>query len=286
MQIDQYTGDILHQINTNNYLHGFYAFQKDVRTEPALQGDSIPGWGDHRNAHRQIGTLSYVHTFSPTITNEARFGFNRISIAFNPANTISPASVGLVDGLTGSVGLPQTSFGDSNLVFGGPSGFPQGRNDTTGVLSDTVTMLKGRHTLKWGGEFRRYLVASFTGNIGTLAFASTANNFANGNATGFSVQPNIVSSRVYDGSLGFFAQDNFKLTSRLTLEYGLRFEWNGTPVEGAKLLSYSSILPEPVAPRLPRWAPTASPQTAPITRITTTSHASGLPLMPLATARL
>jgi hypothetical protein len=233
VQIDQYTGDILHQINGNNYLHGFYAFQKDVRTEPALQGDSIPGWGDHRNAHRQIGTLSYVHIFSPTITNEARLGFNRISIAFNPANTTSPASVGLVDGLTGNVGLPQTSFGDSNLVFGGPSGFPQGRNDTTGVLSDTVTMLKGKHTFKWGGEFRRYLVASFTGNIGTLAFASTATNFANSNATGFSVQPNIVSSRVYDGSLGFFAQDNYKITSNLTLEYGLRFEWNGTPVEGA-----------------------------------------------------
>jgi len=232
VQIDQYTGDILHQVNTNNVLHGFYAFQSDVRTEPALQGDSIPGWGDHRNAHRQIGTLSYVHTFSPSITNEVRLGFNRITIAFNPANTISPASVGLVDGLTGNVGLPQTSFGDSNLVFGGPSGFPQGRNDTTGVLADTLTMLKGKHTLKFGGEGRRYLVAAFAGNIGTLVFASTANNFANSNATGFSVQPNLVTSRIYDDSLGFFAQDNFKLTSNLTLEYGLRFEWNGTPVEG------------------------------------------------------
>jgi hypothetical protein len=38
---------------------------------------------------------------------------------------------------------------------------------------------------------------------------------------------------VYAGALGVFAQDNFKLTPSLTLEYGLRFEWNGTPVEGA-----------------------------------------------------
>ena len=51
-------------------------------------------------------------------------------------------------------------------------------------------------------------------------------------ATIFSIQPNTVSSRVYDDSLGFFAQDNFKLTPRFTLEYGLRYEWNGTPLEG------------------------------------------------------
>jgi hypothetical protein len=233
VQIDQYTGDVLHQINANDSLHGFYAFQKDVRTEPALQGDSIPGWGDHRNAHRQILTLSETHIFSPATVNEARLGFNRIAIAFNPANLVSPASVGLVDGLTGNVGLPQISFGDSNLVFGGPSGFPQGRTDTTGVLSDTLTTLKGKHTIKYGGEFRRYLAASFADNIGTLSFTSTSNNFANDNATGFTVQPNTVSSRVYADSLGVFVQDNYKVVQGLTLEYGLRFEWNGTPVEGA-----------------------------------------------------
>jgi hypothetical protein len=236
VQIDQYTGDVLHQFSPNDSLHGFYAFQKDVRTEPALQGDTIPGWGDHRNAHRQIVTLSETHIFNSALVNETRLGFNRIAIVFNPANTISPQSVGLVDGLTGNVGLPQTTLTDIGLTFGGPSGFPQGRDDTTGVLSDTLTMLKGRHTLKFGGEFRRYLVASFAGNIGTLTFATSTtptSNFQTSVATGFSVQPNNVSSRNYAGSLGAFAQDNFKLTPRLTLEYGLRFEWNGTPVEGA-----------------------------------------------------
>ena len=120
----------------------------------------IPGWGDHRAAHRQIGTLSETHIFNPNIVNEVRLGFNRISIAFNPANTIDPTSVGLGDGLSGKVGLPQTTLSDIGLIFGGPSGFPQGRDDTTGVLADTVTMLKGKHTIKWGGEFRRYLVAA------------------------------------------------------------------------------------------------------------------------------
>ena len=236
VQIDQFTGDGLQQFGSSDTLHGFYAFQKDVRTEPMLQGDTIPGWGDHRNAHRQIGTVGETHIFNPSIVNEARLGFNRISIAFIPATLIDPTSVGLGDGLSGKVGIPQTSLSDIGLVFGGPSGFPQGRNDTTGVLSDTVTMIKGKHTVKWGGEFRRYLVASFGGNIGTLTYttSTTASSlFQTDMATVFSIQPNIVSSRVYADSTGGFVQDNFKLTPNVTLEGGLRFEWNGTPVEGA-----------------------------------------------------
>ena len=248
VQIDQYTADVLQQFSTKDSLHAFYAFQSDVRTEPALQGDTIPGWGDHRNAHRQVLTFNETHIFSPSFVNEARLGFNRISIAFNPANLTSPSSVGINDGLTGNVGLPQTTLSDIGLVFGGPSGFPQGRNDTLGVLSDTATLLRGRHTIKFGGEYRRYLSASFNDNIGTLTYVSTPNNFEKDTATVFSVQPNTVSSRVYDTAVGGFVQDNFKLNSRLTLEYGVRFEWNGTPVEGANRF----VLFNPAGPSLTR----------------------------------
>jgi hypothetical protein len=236
VQIDQGTMDILQKLGLNDELHGFYALQEDTRTEPALQGDTISGWGDHRHASRQIGTFSETHIFSESTVNEARLGFNRINIAFVPANTLNPTSVGLGDGLTGNVGLPQTTLSDIGLVFGGPSGFPQGRADTAGVLSDTVSMLVGKHTIKWGGEGRRYGLDSFAGNIGTLTFTTSTTPtslFQTDMATVFSIQPNIVSSRVYADSAAFFAQDNFKLTPTFTFEYGLRFEWNGTPVEGA-----------------------------------------------------
>jgi hypothetical protein len=240
VQIDQGTMDILQKIGPSDSLHGFYALQEDTRTEPALQGDTIPGWGDHRHAIRQIGTASETHIFNNNVVNEGRLGFNRINIAFVPANTIDPTSVGLGDGLSGAVGLPQTTLSDIGLVFGGPSGFPQGRADTAGVLSDTVSMLEGKHTIKWGGEFRRYMLASFAGNIGTLTFTTSTTStslFQTDETTVFSIQPNIVSSRVYADSTGAFVQDNFKLTPTFTLEYGLRFEWNGTPVEGANRFS-------------------------------------------------
>jgi len=235
VQIDQYTGDVLQQLGQNDSLHGFYAFQKDVRTEPALQGDTLPGWGDHRAAHRQIGTLQYVHLFSSSMTNEARLGFNRIAIAFNPANLINPSSIGLVDGLTGNVGIPQTTITDTDFTVGGPSGFPQGRDTTTGVLSDTVTMLKGNHQIKWGGEFRRYLNFNFAANIGSLVLSST--NLAQDVTPQFAIQPNTINTRIYADAGSGFIQDNYKITPGLTLEGGVRFEWNGTPLEGENRIS-------------------------------------------------
>lgn len=240
VNIDQYTGDILHNFSANDTLHAFYAFQNDIRTEPALQGDTIPGWGDHRHAHRQIGTLTETHIFRSNLVNEARVGFNRIFITFNPANLMDPTSVGIGDGLSGNVGLPQITLSDLPLTFGGPSGFPQGRTDTTGVAADTVSWLKGKNTIKMGGEFRRYLVASFAGNIGSLTFSTSltpSSLFQQDETTIFSVQPNIVSSRIYANALGAFVQDNYKAAPGLTLELGFRWEWNGTPVEGANRLT-------------------------------------------------
>jgi hypothetical protein len=232
VQIDQGTMDVLHNISGKDQIHAFYAFQADSRIEPALQGDTVSGFGDHRNAHRQILTLNEIHTFSPSFVNEARLGFNRIAIAFIPNFTPSPSTYNIGDGVTTNSGIPQITFTDLGLTIGGPSGFPQGRDDTMGIFSDTATLLRGRHTIKFGGEFRRFLEASFAEDTGTITYASTPNNFEQDTATGFTLTPGDITSRVYINAAAGFIQDNFKLKPNLTLEYGLRFEWNGTPVEG------------------------------------------------------
>jgi len=232
VKIDQGTADIFHQFRPADQLHAFYAFQADSRTEPALQGNTISGFGDHRNSHRQVLTLNETHVFSPNFVNEARLGFNRISIAFNPSTQLNPANYNIGDGIRAAIGLPQMTITDIGLNFGGPSGFPQGRTDTLGIFSDTATYLKGKHSIKFGGEFRRFLNANFAGDTGILGFNTTA-NFIAGNATNFSITPTTVSSRLYVNALGGFIQDNYKIVPNLTLELGFRFEWNGTPTEGA-----------------------------------------------------
>ena len=231
VQTDQGTLDISHTFTPADTLHGFYAIQKDVRTEPTLQGNNVSGFGDHRAATRQILTLNETHVFSSRLVNEARLGFNRIAISFLPNVTTDPTSLGLGDGNSGPAGIPQISISGPGINFGGPAGFPQGREDTFGIFSDTATYTVGRHSLKFGGEFRRFLNANFNGDTGTLGFNSVT-NFQAGRATNFSITPGTLSNRIYSNAAGGFVQDAWKITPRFTAELGFRYEWNGSPVEG------------------------------------------------------
>jgi len=231
VKTDQYSGDVFHKVSDANSLHLYYAWQQDARTEPNLQNNSISGFGDHRTAHRQIGTINDVHIFSPNVVNEARLGFNRIAISFSP-NTLGVASdYGINNGVTADIGIPQITVSDLALNFGGPSGFPQGRFVTTGVFSDTLNYQVGKHALKIGGEFRRFIGDNFSQTAGTISFTNTT-NFINGLANTFTVNPANQTSRVFISTVASFVQDSWKISPRFIAELGFRFEWNGTPAEG------------------------------------------------------
>ncbi len=231
VRIDQGTADVSQLFGKADTLHGFYAVQEDTRVEPTLQGDNIPGFGDGRHATRQIVTLNETHIFSPSLVNEARLGFNRIGITFAPNVTTDPNSLGLKTGTTGATGIPQISISGPALVFGGPAGFPQGRNDTLGVFSDSLSILRGKHSVKVGGEFRRFININFSGDTGAITFNNVA-NFQAGLANAYTITPTAFTSRVYQNALGGFVQDSYKVTPQLLLELGFRFEWNGSPTAG------------------------------------------------------
>jgi hypothetical protein len=230
VNIDQWTGDVSHNFGSNDRLHGYYAFQRDERGEPTLQGNSIPGFGDTRRSHRQIFTLNETRTFSSAVVNEARFGFNRIHILFSPNAKINPLDFGIKDGISEPLGLPQMNITGSGLNLGGPAGFPQGRSDTTFVVSDTLNYLRGNHSLKFGGEWRRFYNNNTARDTGTFAFANMA-AFLAGTANTFNVTLGDVSSAIAQGALGLFVQDNYKLRPNLTLELGLRYDWLMSPTE-------------------------------------------------------
>jgi hypothetical protein len=230
VNIDQGTADISHSFNSNDRLHGYYALQQDLRQEPTLQGNNLPGFGDTRQSRRQIFTLNETHVFSPNWVNEARLGANRIFITFSPNVQLNPATFGISDGITTAIGLPQIQVNPIGLNFGGPAGFPQGRGDTTAVLSDTITWLHGNHSIKIGGEFRRFTGNSFTGDTARFTFSSLA-AFQAGNASQFVVTPGNRPSRIGINALGFFVTDNYKLLPYFTLDLGLRLDWNMSPTE-------------------------------------------------------
>jgi hypothetical protein len=241
VNIDQGTFDLTHQFNESDHLHAYYALQWDKRGEPNLQGNNIPGFGDHRQSRRQILALNETHIFTPAVVNEIRLGYNRIHIVFAPDSNQDPSAFGIEDGLSGPVGIPQISINSLGLTFGGIRNFPQGRGDYTAVLSDTLNYTRGNHSWKFGGEFRRFNGNAFTGDDGGIGFADvtafqqgTINAVPSGfaNAGTFAITTGTRPARVFAHSLGLFAQDSYKVTPSLTVELGLRWEWNMSPTEG------------------------------------------------------
>src|SRR5262249_10698812 len=218
VDLDQWTGDVSHNLRANDRLHGYYAIQRDKRGEPTLQGNTLPGFGDTRQSRRQIFTLNETHTFSPSLVNEARFGFNRIRITFTPNAQLNAADFLINDGITAQIGLPQISITGFNFNIGGPAGFPQGRRDTTARTSDTLSYLRGAHSFRFGGEFRRFYNNNFTLDTGTFTFADTTvpnsidpttgkprivrgvDNFIAGNANSFAITLGDRSSAIGTGA--------------------------------------------------------------------------------------
>jgi hypothetical protein len=230
VNIDQGTIDMQHNFSDRDRIHGYYVYQADLRQEPT-QGASIPGFGDTREGHRQVFTLGETHVFSSSIVNELNLGVNRIHILFSPNNTTDPATLGLASTLG-----PNETFMPTIAITGGPTfgderTFPQGRGDTTSVLSDNLSYVMGRHSFKFGGEFRDFRNANFNGDPGQLVFNSVT-DFINGQVDSSARTIGNVQNRIGENALDFYAMDSFKFKPYLTVELGIRYAWNMTPTEG------------------------------------------------------
>ena len=230
VNINQGSADISHNFSSSDHLHGYYVYQADLRKE-ATAGTNIPGFGDTREGHRQAFTLGETHVFSPTLVNEARIGVNRIHIIFSPNNLTDPASVNIGGVLGPNMQfVPTIRIQDLGLLFGAERNFPQGRGDLTAVVGDTLNHIRGRHSFKFGGEFRDFRNNNFSSDPGLLVFNNTT-DFINGNVDSSARTVGAVASRITSNALDFFAQDSYKLRPFLTLELGLRYSWNMTPDE-------------------------------------------------------
>jgi hypothetical protein len=231
VNIDQYTMDLRHNLKQSDDLHWYYAFQRDLRQEPNAQGNTVAGFGDTRGAHRQLMTVNETHIFNQALVNEARFGFNRINISFNPNLLVNTADLGINVGQTNfPIALPQIVIQGPGLNIGGPAGFPSGREVTTLAAGDTATYLRGGHIIKFGGEFRRVKHNSFNGDPGNFTYPSVA-AFQQGFGSGFNITLGDRSFNAYVNALGAFVQDAISLGSHLKLDLGLRYDYLPSPTE-------------------------------------------------------
>jgi hypothetical protein len=232
--LNQGSADIDVELRQKDRLHGYYVVQKDLRQEPTAGGAinaNLPGFGDTRDGFRHLMTLSEDHTFGPSLANTVRLGFNRIHLTFLPNALLDPAdfNITMPAGSPVASGLPFINVA-GGLGFGGPTGEPQGRGDTTVVLNDTLSWLRGRHSFAFGGEIRRAYNNNIAENIGSFTFTTMANFLAD-KANSVTDQLGAGNDKILQPSYDVFVQDSFKWRPNFIINVGLRYAWNSSPSE-------------------------------------------------------
>lgn len=243
VKIDFTPGDV-------NKFNGFYSQGTGQDFTSAIVPISFPA---HNSYPTRIAGLSWVRTFSPTIVNEARFGFTRVR--WNNGVPSDPTGLFSYSG-NQKVGIPfpgaqkyQGFTGQSisnNASYIGTNASPQVFVDNTFNYQDTVTWQKGRHYLSIGGQATRYqqnfLNAGNVGFLGTFGYTGQYTALPSGGGYG---PADFVLGRIQNVSLasplgwvgqrqwrvaGFF-QDDFKLRPTLTLNLGIRYEFDQPWIE-------------------------------------------------------
>lgn len=254
LQDDQFIFRFDYNLSKKDSLSAFYIFDDQPQVYPfeilqgASTGGDVPVGSGFSNAQRyQTGSLSWIHTFSPTLLNEFRFATNRsASLQATPADKTTPQALGFTtvhpDDPAGAAPPPMYVNGAFTL---GPS--PQGPtkiHDTTFQYQDTLTWSLGRHSLKFGADFRWvennfnydfYNNGSFFfGDFGAFTGSTAQGNISPGNSLADFVggffdnyyQFSTARYGIRTHSLYFFGQDAWKVTKNLTFDYGLRYEYN------------------------------------------------------------
>ncbi len=241
--------------NNTDKINGFYSQGKGADFTSNVLPVAFPA---HNTYPTKIAGASWVHTFSPAILNEARFGFTRVrwnnGVPSDPSGFFGlsgNSKVGIPFGpqtYVGFTGQSISSVGSGGNTLGGATYFgtnasPQVFTDNTFNYYDNLTWQRGRHLLTFGAQATRYqqnyLNAGNVGFLGQLTYngSYTAGNSSVTNGRGYSAA-DFVLGRVQNAQLASplgnvgnrqwrvagYIQDDFKFSSKLTLNLGLRYE--------------------------------------------------------------
>lgn len=188
-------------------------------------------------------TLNVTSTLSPTLNNEFIFGASQNNLTLDPteANAASYSGIGFNFALPFPYPPSQwfnlTFSGTPNTNFAGTTGYsqyPYKNSNTTFDIYDNVSKVWGTHTMKAGFYYQRSRKDQAAGNSATINFNNNINDpnntghpYANALLGNFNTyqQPNIgiFQGQYRSTNVEWYVQDNWKVNSRLTLDYGMRF---------------------------------------------------------------
>jgi hypothetical protein len=232
-----------------------YSYGNDTNFLPSPFNNILDGGSFQDGSSNNIAqglAASDIHTFRNNLINEFRFGFNHLDSTRYNLYSNENVSQNIPGGIPfpgvpfepgqNIGGLPSLSFGDGTATIGASGYLPAVEHQHSYVFTDNISWTRGRHSMKFGGElrFEQFTILEpaaargsmdFGGDFlindnyadpgfGGEAFASFMQGIPDGGSI-TSVTPNIVYNRqIYS----VYALDDFKVTPRLTLNLGLRYE--------------------------------------------------------------
>ena len=237
-----------HHISSKDMIYASYIVDDQTQNFPfqvtngGTTGGNVPlGSGFNTNFRDQLFSISWLHNFSPTVINEFIFASNRTATLQDvPHDTTSPSALGFTnvnpDDPAGTA--PPVMDTPSFILGPNPEG-PTKIHDVTFHWQDSVTITHGHHNIKFGADIRR-VRNNFDFDFETNGFFDFGNDggdytgdpladFVGGFFDGY----NQFSRAVYGirtTEWHFFGQDSWKVMPRLTLNLGMRYEYD-TPLE-------------------------------------------------------
>jgi len=229
---DQALGRVDWTLPNGDRMFAHYGFVNEPLVQPSL----IAGFGLSRPIADQNFALSHTHIFNPNTVNELHLGYNRSKV-----NSLNEGAYG--PDLAKQIGLTNTTqnpagFGLPGFDVTGCCGVGQGFTQTQVTLdqmfevNDFLSYIRGKHTLKLGIDVRRqrlFIVNdfpssaqfSFSGQYTGTAFADFLLGLPNFAQEGLGDS----SANFRSTQLSWFVQDNYKVTPKLNLYFGLRYEY-------------------------------------------------------------
>jgi len=230
-----------YHINDKNSLNGMYFISRGdiVAQDPGTFAELQPYWRSHQSNEPQVFGLNWTYTPNSHWVNEARFGIIYMNRENNTLdNNVAATTYGINTGVTAPLdnGFPTLLIAGLSPLGGFP-GWPIEMGPTwvyQGV--DNVSYLHGKHAFKFGGEvhYNDVTAGRFSYGKGVILFLPSGPYPANptpleeflsgtGGVAKFLVGTNLLHLSTWQYSL--FAEDEWRLKPRVTLTYGLRYEY-------------------------------------------------------------